>query len=161
MSAPLTATHAVHMIGSYPHQFVIHAEGKRRAQIIARLLGERFPQTPFTYCEGVDTGAPFANGFILDSAASVEVQRLADADLKAEAEAGTNPEGREKWLLFIFDSGKGPQGGLQMSCYLEHDRSVVERCKADPYLAATIEIFSEYPGTDELIARLDDWRSVA
>ncbi len=41
MSAPLTAIHAVHMIGSYPHQFVIHAEGKRRAQIIARLLGVR------------------------------------------------------------------------------------------------------------------------
>jgi len=159
MSAPLTATYAIHMIGSYPHQFVIHAEGKRRAQIIARLLGERFPQTPFTYREGIDAAAPFANGFILDSAASFEVRQITEAELQAEA--GTNPYGREKWLLFIFDGGKGPQGGPQMSCYLEHDRSVVERCKADPYLAATIEIFSEYPGTDELIARLDDWRSVA
>lgn len=159
MSAPLTATYAVHMIGSYPHQFVIHAEGKRRAQIIARLLGERFPQTPFTYCEGIDAAAPFANGFILDSAASFEVRQITEAELQAEA--GTNPYGREKWLLFIFDSGKGPQGGPQMSCYLEHDREVVQRCKADPDFAATIEIFTDYPDTDELTARLAAWRGAA
>jgi len=161
MSAPLPATQAVHMIGTYPHQFVIHAEGQRRAQIIARLLGERFPQTPFTYRESIDTEAPFANGFIMDSAASFEVRHITEAELQAETDAGTNPEGHPKWLLFIFDSGKGPQGGLQISCYLEHDRNVVERCKADPDLADTIEIFGDYPGIDELTARLAAWRGAA
>ena len=158
MSAPLTATHAVHMIGTYPHQFVIHAEGRRRAQIIARLLGERFPHTPFTYREGIDTGAPFANGFILDSAASGEVRRLTEAELKAEADAGTNIEGRAKWLMFIFDSGCGPDGGPQFSCCPEHDCRVVTKCRADPDLAVTIEIFGNFPGTDELTARLAAWR---
>lgn len=161
MSAPLAATHAIVMIGSYPHQFVIHAEGRRRAQIVARLLGERFPQTPFTYREGIDTGRPFANGFILDSAASFEVRRITEAELKAEADAGTNPEGRQKWLFFIFDTGKGPEGGPQFSCYLEHDRTAVTWCRADPDLAATIEIFGDYPGTEDLTARLAAWREAA
>jgi len=149
------------MIGTYPLQFVIHAEGQRRAQIIARLLGERFPQTPFTYREGIDTGPPFANGFILDSAASVAVRRITETELQAEAGAGTNPKGHPKWLLFIFDSGKGPEGGPQMSCCLECDGNVVERCKADPDLADTIEIFGNYPGTGELTARLAAWRGAA
>ena len=161
MSASFTAAHAVVAIGSYPHQFVIHAEGNRRAQIVARLLGERFPQTPFTYSEGIDAGRPFAHGFILDSAASFEVRRITDAEMKAEAEAGTNPEGCPKWLMFIFDNGEGPEGGPQFSCYLEHDRRVVKACGADPDLAATIEIFGDYPDTDELTARLAAWREAA
>ena len=139
----------------------MRGEGKRRAQIVARLLSERFPHAPFNYHEGFDVTRPLANPFILDSAASGEVRRLTERELRAEAEAGTNPEGREKWLMFIYDNGKGPDGGPQLSCYLEHDRNVVKRCKADPDLAQIIEIFSDQPSTAELTARLDAWGRVA
>lgn len=139
----------------HPATAIAQIEGKRRAQIIAKLMGERFPDFAFGYRDTPANTVPNRNHFLEIGVGTAEVTMLTQKELAAEAD--DNPEGREKWLMFIFDNGAGPNGGPQCSCYLEHDYAVVKRCKADPTLAEIIPIYTDQPTTDELTARLDAW----
>ena len=133
----------------HPRQHVIHVEGERAAQIVARLLGERFPGTAFTVYPGPDFTRSDCHPSIRDSALSVEVQHLVAAELVIEAAA--NPDGLPKWLAFQYRDGG-------VSAYLEHDLPVVTRCRRDPETIQERAIYAHRPGTDAVLDcfRTDD-----
>ncbi len=139
----------------FPHTGIAQIEGQRRAQIVAKLMAERFPDFTFGYAPSPILTAPNTNHFLEIGVRTIEVARLTQKELEEEADA--NPEGLPKWLMFIFNNGQGPDIGPQYCTYLEHDYPVVKRCKADPTLAATLEIYSDYPTNGEVMERLDAW----
>lgn len=145
----------VYISNVFPAQGLAMVEGVRRAQIVAKLMGERFPGHTFGYGKAPMLTDPNMHHHLQIGVKTVEVQRLTETELKDEAD--DNPKGLEKWLAFVFDNGQGPEGGPQISAYLEHDRDVVKRCKADPTLAEVIPIYSKQPSIDELASKLDAW----
>ncbi|WP_179381286.1 hypothetical protein [Jannaschia marina] len=147
--------HTLYCSSYFPNTGIAQIEGKRRAQIVAKLMCERFPDFTFGYAPSPILTAPNTNHFLEIGVRTIEVTRLTQKEIEDEAEA--NPDGLEKWLMFIFDNGEGPDGGPQCSAYLEHDFPVVKRCKADPTLAEIIPIYSEQPSMGDLEARLDAW----
>lgn len=151
-----TTLHTLLCTSYHPRISIAAIQGLRRCQIIARLMAERFPDFSFGYEASPVEAAPNSNHFLEIGVRSLEVKRLAQEQL--EAEIDENPEGLEKWLMFVFDNGQAPDGGPQCAAYLEHDYHVVKRCMADPTLAATIAIYGDPPTTESLYERLADWQ---
>ena len=139
----------------HPKMEIAEIIGQRRAQIVAKLMAERFPGLAFGYAPSPVLAAPNTNHFLKIGANTFEVQRLTEQELADEVAA--NPHGREKWLMFIFDNGAGPDGGPQCAAYLEHDYPVVKRCMADPTLVKTFAIYGPLPDTATLEAKMTDW----
>ena len=139
----------------FPHTGIAEVEGKRLAQIVAKLMAERFPAFAFSYAKSPALTAPNTNHFLDIGVKSLEVVRLMQEELASEAD--NNPEGLEKWLMFIFDDGQAPDNGPRFACYLEHDANVVQKCKADPTLAMIIPIYCDYPDWDDLTRRRNEW----
>jgi hypothetical protein len=147
--------HTLYCASYHPRIHMAEIEGKRRAQIVATLMAERFPSFAFGYAPSPIVTSPNTNHFLEIGLGSLEVVRLTEQQL--EAEATDNPEGLEKWLMFIFDDGKGPNNGPRMSCYLEHDQKIVRKCKADPTLAKIIPFYGDQPNWEDLERRLHGW----
>ena len=146
--------HTLYCASYHPRIHMAEIEGKRRAQIVATLMAERFPSFEFSYAPSPIVTAPNTNHFLEIGLGSLEVVRLTEQQLNAEA--ADNPEGLEKWLMFIFDDGQAPDNGPRFSCYLEHDQ-IVRKCKADPTLAKIIPIYCDYPDWDDLARRRNAW----
>ncbi len=147
--------HTLYCASYHPRIHMAEIEGKRRAQIVATLMAERFPAFAFGYAPSPIVTAPNTNHFLEIGLGSLEVVRLTEQ--QRDAEATENPEGLEKWLMFIFDDGNGPNDGPRFSCYLEHDQKIVRKCKSDPTLAKIIPIYTEFPDWDDMGRRLNAW----
>lgn len=133
--------YSVLQISCYPNAVVCTVDSLRGAQIIARLLNDRFPEVQFSYDDWSDFGLPEAATEIRVAAAAVEVLYRMQTEL--EAERDINPGSLPKWLAFRFTDG--------VSTYLEHDW-IVARCLADPSLVEVTEIYSEHPTLEEMLA---------
>lgn len=129
-------------ISRYPNAVVCTADTLRGAQIIARELGHRFPDAAFGYCDWVDFGLPEADAPVRVAAAAVEILNAMLTELAAERR--DNPGDLPKWLVFRFTDG--------ISTYLEHDRAVILRCLANPALVEVLQIYSEHPTLEEMLA---------
>lgn len=149
--------HTLFCSSYHPRISIADVQGLRRCQIIARLMAERFPDFSFGYAASPIEAAPNSNHHLEIGVRSLEVKRLAEEQLAAEAEQ--DPEGLEKWVMFIFEIGKAPDGGPQCGAYLEHDYHVVKLCMADPTLATTVAVYGAQPTTESLSARLAEWQA--
>ncbi len=137
-------TYSILHISVHPSRHVIHVDTERRAQIVARLLAERFPGMAFSFERGVDLQRGDCTPAFRDSANSFEVRRLADAELVMEA--GANPDGLPKWCAFQYRNGG-------VSAYRDHDLRAVEMCRRDLDVVQERAIYARYPSTDEVLDR--------
>lgn len=156
MTIKKPAVFSVKQSNIWPAAHVAAYDTERAAQITARLLGERFPQSSFTVREGDAFGGPDCAPGIRDCARSFEVCNLTRKEL--EAEAAENPDQLAKWHVFIF-RGKSRKFPLQIGAYLDHDLPVLARCKADPDLVAQESYYGEWMGPGELGDWLDDFKA--
>ena len=136
--------YSVCLVSVDPHRHVSHTESARSAQITARLLAERFPGMSFSYEPGPDLVHGDCHPSIRDSALSVEVQRLVEAELVIEA--ATNPKSLPKWCAFQHRNGG-------VVAHPDHDRRAVEICRRDCDVVQERAIYAVYPTPDELLER--------
>ena len=124
----------------HPRIHVADVVGRRRAQIIARLLTER---TGLCHLPCDPAASERDGGRELSADTAVALFQTAAEELLAEAQA--NPDDLPKWLLLIFDHGAPNEvrPRFQFSLYLDHDVEVVRRCRANPSLIETIPVFAE------------------
>ncbi len=137
-------TYSICHISVHPSRHIIHVDSQRRAQIVARLLAERFPGMAFSFERGVDLTRGDCTPAFRDSTNSFEVRRLADAELVMEADA--NPAGLPKWCAFQYGNGG-------VSAYRDHDFRAVEMCRRDLDVVQERAIYADYPTTDEVLDR--------
>ncbi len=135
-------TYNVCHISVHPSRHIVHVDTERRAQIVARLLAERFPGMAFSFERGPDLGRGDCTPALRDSANSFEVRRLADAELIIEAEA--NPEGLPKWCAFQYRNGG-------VCAYRAHDLRAVEMCRRDFDVVQERAIYARYPSPDDVL----------
>ena len=128
----------------HPARHVVHADTARRAQIIARLLAERFPGMAFSFERGVDLTRGDCTPAFRDSAHSFEVRRLVEAELVMEAQA--NPDGLPEWCAFQYRNGS-------VCAYRDHDLRAVEMCRRDFDMVQERAIYAEYPTTNAVLDR--------
>ena len=143
---------SVIQIDIYPAPYVAATGSARRAQILARLVGERCPGNTFGVRKGAVFGGQKSHGSIRDCARSLEVQQIAADELMAEA--GANPDQLEKWHVYFYDSGAG-QFRFKVNAYLDHDLRVRAKCEADPELVGSAVVYGDPPTMETLYLMLD------
>ena len=147
-------TYSVCHITVHPFRHVVHVDTERRAQIVARLLAERFPGMAFSFERGPDLERGDCTPALRDSANSFEVRRLVDAELAMEADA--NPKGLPKWCAFQYRNGG-------VCAYRDHDLRAVEMCRRDVDTVQERAIYADYQTPDEVLDlfRMEDCTSFA
>ena len=145
MKPVASSAHAILHISQHPWTFVRSIEGYRSAQIVCRLLGERFPGEHFGVVEGFAFDTGLASPGYRDSAHSHEIERLVDAEIFAEVDVNSQQE--PKWIGFRFGRSS-ESANFGYSAYLEHDVDVVAKCRADPDFLEEKPIYAHYPPPD-------------
>lgn len=144
--------HSVIQTNVHPKQHVVLVESLRAAQIIAKLLAERFPQSSFSYENGGAFNRADSHPAMRDSARSFEVQNLVKQELAAETD---NPNDLPKWIVSFFDSRETVHKCWQVNSTFDHDTQAIKRIKSDPTFRGSQVIFADYPTPETTVLMLD------
>ncbi len=126
-----------------PRQHVATAPSARAAQILCRLLEERFPGSTFTLFEDRGELRPFCHPSIRDGAHAFEVERLVAAELVLEERA--NPERLPRWCVFQHRNGG-------VTAWPEHVTGEVRAFRADPDVIEERATYAQALGPAEALA---------
>ncbi len=129
-----------------PKAHVANAPSARAAQILCRLLEERFPGSTFILFEDRGDLHPPCHPSIRDGAHSFEVKRLVAAELVLEERA--NPERLPKWCVF-----KHRNGGV--TAWPDHVTGEVQAFRADHDVVEERAAYAQALGPADAFAVFD------